>query len=182
MRRLTAGLVLLLVALSSVPLAPRALAAAGDGAPTIQQFLKIRTPGAPVLLPDGSLLLRDWPDGVFQLYRVTPKATPDGPSYKPGEATFTRLTNFPDGLAGFSVSPTGHDVVLLHAAGGNENTQLTLMDLTAPGYPTRPVLANPKVQASVNAWMLDGSAFVYTANDASAVSYTHLTLPTSDLV
>ena len=38
-------------------------ALAGDdsgSAPTIQQFLKIRTPGAPVILPDGSLLQRDW--------------------------------------------------------------------------------------------------------------------------
>jgi dipeptidyl aminopeptidase/acylaminoacyl peptidase len=140
--------------------------------PSIQQFLRIRTPGSPVVLPDGSLLLRDWPEGVFQLYRVTPKATADGPSYRPGEATFTALTHYPDGLSAFSVSPNGRWVVLLHALGGNENTQLSLLDLQAPaGAPTVPVLENPKVQASVNTWTRDGSAFVYSANDESPTDF-----------
>ncbi len=135
--------------------------------PSISQFLKIRVPGAPVVLPDGSLLQRDWPDGVFQLYRVTPK-TATSPSYKSGDVTVTRLTNYTDGLASFAPSRDGHWVVLLHAIGGNENTQLTLMDLTAPaGAPTVPVLENPKVQAAVNFWLRDGSGFVYTANDES---------------
>jgi dipeptidyl aminopeptidase/acylaminoacyl peptidase len=167
MRRNVASCLLLAVLLGGVFPAARVHADSGSAA-SIQQFLKIRVPGTPVLLPDGSLLQRDWPDGVFQLYRVTPKSTPDGSSYKPGEATSTRLTDFADGLAGFSVSPTGRHVVLQHATGGNENTQLTLVDLAAPaGSPAVPVLANPKVQANVNAWMLDGSAFVYTANDES---------------
>jgi hypothetical protein len=142
-------------------------AAPGRPAPTVEQFLKIRTPGSPTLLPDGSLLLRDWPEGVFQLYRVTPRSTASGPSYKPGEATFTRMTSYADGLSGFSVSPTCDRAVLLHAAGGNENTQLSLIDLHAPDKAPVEVLANPKVQASVDAWKLDGSSFVYTANDES---------------
>jgi dipeptidyl aminopeptidase/acylaminoacyl peptidase len=140
--------------------------------PSIQQFLKIRVPGAPAVLPDGSLLLRDWPDGVFQLYRVTPVTVAGAPSYKPGEATFTRLTNYPDGLASFSVSYDGRWVVLQHAVGGNENTQLSLLDLQAPaGSPTIPVLENPKVQASVNLWQRDGSGFLYTANDESPADF-----------
>ena len=49
-----------------------AVPAHASEAPTISQFLKIRTPGIPRLLPDGSLIQRDWPDGVWQLYRVTP--------------------------------------------------------------------------------------------------------------
>ncbi len=138
------------------------------GPPSIRQFLEIRVPGAPAVLPDGSLLVRDWPDGVFQLYRVTPRVAAGGPSYKPGEATFTRLTNYPDGLAGFTVSRDGRWVVLAHAVGGNENTQLSLLDLQAPaGGPTLPVLENPKVQAAVNLWLRDDSGFLYTANDES---------------
>jgi len=59
-------------------------------------------------------------------------------------------------------------VVLLHAVGGNENTQLSLLDLSAPaGTPAVPVLENPRVQAHVDAWKLDGTSFVYTANDES---------------
>ena len=167
MRRLAPGCLLLAALLPLSAFTARA-ASPGHEPASIQQFLRIRVPGTPVLLPDGSLLQRDWPDGVFQLYHVTPKATPEGPSYKPAEATTVALTDFTDGLAGFSVSPTGRHVVLLHAAGGNENTQLTLVDLSAPAGTARvPVVANPKVQANVNAWKLDGTSFVYTANDES---------------
>ncbi|MDX2130831.1 MAG: S9 family peptidase [Planctomycetota bacterium] len=147
--------------------------APGTSAPSIEQFLKIRAPGAPTLMPDGSLLLRDWPDGVWQLYRVTPaqgKGKADAaPSYKPGEATFERLTNYTDGLGGFSVSPDSRHVILMHAVGGNENTQLTHMD-PATGK-TRPILADPKVQASINAWLHDSSGFIYSANQDSPTDF-----------
>lgn len=79
------------------------VATAAD-APSVAQFLKVRTPGTPVLLPDGSLLLRDWPDGVWQLYRVTPKAPGPNASYAPGEVVRTQLTNFPDGVSSFSLA------------------------------------------------------------------------------
>ena len=151
--------------------APRSVCAAADSPsrPTIQQFLEIRTPGAPVILPDGSLLLRDWPDGVRQLYRVVPKSQGTaGPSYRPGDVTTLRLTDFPDGLADFTLSPDGRKVILSHARGGNENTQLTLLDpLAEPGKALTPLFSNPKVQATANAWLRDGSGFIYSANDES---------------
>ena len=135
--------------------------------PTIRQFLQIRTPGAPVILPDGSLLYRDWPDGVFQLYRAVPKDVAN-PNYAPDQVTVTKLTEYPDGLSAFSLSPDGKRVVLMHARGGNENWQLSLLDpLAGPGAPTTPILANPKVQASVNEWAHDGSWMIYSANDES---------------
>ena len=164
MRAPSAFTLVALVLLPGFVLAP----ATASSDATIEQFLRIRAPGAPVLLPDGSLLMRDWPDGVWQLYRVAPRGSGERASYRPGEATATRLTDFPDGLSGFSVSPDGAKVVLMHATGGNENTQLTLLDLgAAPGSATTPVLADPKVQASVNVWLRDGSGFIYSANDAS---------------
>jgi dipeptidyl aminopeptidase/acylaminoacyl peptidase len=170
MRRLALVLPILTVLLPawSAPLAAPAAGGSRSGA-TIQQFLKIRTPGAPAILPDGSLLLRDWPDGVRQLYRVMPKTRgTEAPSYRPGDATTLRLTDFPDGLAGFTLSPDGRKVILSHARGGNENTQLTLLDpLAEPGQGLTPLVSNPKVQASVNAWLRDGSGFIYSANDES---------------
>ena len=170
MRRLALATLTLWILLP-VSAALSAAAAATDppSRPTIQQFLKIRTPGAPVILPDGSLLLRDWPDGVRQLYRVMPKTSDTGgPSYRPGDATTLRLTDFTDGLAGFTLSPDGKKVILAHARGGNENTQLTLLDpLAGPGQGLTPLYSNPKVQASVNAWLRDGSGFIYSANDES---------------
>jgi len=170
MRRLALAVSILTVLLPAWSAPPPAFAAADSPSkPTIQQFLKIRTPGAPVILPDGSLLLRDWPDGVRQLYRIVPKSRgTEEPSYRPGDATTLRLTDFPDGLAGFTLSPDGKKVILSHARGGNENTQLTLLDpLAEPGKGLTPLYSNPKVQASVNAWLRDGSGFIYSANDES---------------
>lgn len=164
MRFLAALLVFATIAFSLVP-APAATAA---DAPSIAQFLKIRTPGTPALLPDGSLLLRDWPDGVWQLYRLTPKNPGPNASYEPANVTRTQLTNFPDGVSRFTLSPDGRRCVIMHARGGNENTQLSLIDPMAPGIaPLTPVLENPRVQASVNAWLRDGSGFFYSANDES---------------
>ena len=138
-------------------------------APSITQFLKIRTPGMPAILPDGSLLQRDWPDGVWQMYRVTPKNPGANASYEPGNVTRVPLTNFPDGVSAFSLSPDGKRCVIMHARGGNENTQLSLIDPMSPGIAAlTPVLANPAVQASVDAWLRDGSGFFYSANDESA--------------
>ena len=154
---------------SSPPPFPPSVGATGGTAPDVQRFLKIRTPASPSLLPDGTLLVRDWPDGIWQLYRVTPGTGADGaPSYDPAVSTRVQLTDFPDGLSGYTLSPDNRWVVLMHARGGNENTQLTLMDLTAPvGGGMRPVLDNPAVQASVNAWFRDGTGFIYSANDES---------------
>lgn len=169
MRRAFALLALIAVATGPAPLP--APASAADAQPTIQQFLKIRTPGAPTVMPDGSLLLRDWPEGVFQLYRVVPK-DPANPDYSPGNVRTLKLTQFPDGLSSFTVSPDFRRVVLSHARGGNENTQLTLLDpAAAPGSPTTPILDNPKVQASVNLWFRDGSAIVYSANADSPTDF-----------
>lgn len=153
----------LVVACSAIP----AWSAAAS-APSISQFLKIRAGGTPVLLPDGSFLQRDWPDGVWQLYRVTPKNPGPNASYAPNDVVRTQLTNFPDGIGAFSLSPDGKRCVIMHARGGNENTQLSSLDPMSPGIATlTPILANPAVQASVNAWLENSTGFFYSANDES---------------
>ena len=142
---------------------PASLAQASPGAPAdkgpgIERFVKIRTPGAPQTAPDGTMYFRDFPDGVWQLYAVK------GESIKPDHRG-KKLTNYPDGLAGFSMSDDGSKVLLSYAAGGNENTQIALLD-TKTGQITD-LLKNPKVQHAVNKWLPDFSGFLYTANDAS---------------
>jgi hypothetical protein len=87
------------------------------------------------------LLVIDRPDGVFQLYRITPKDAASPTALKTSEATSTRLTDFPDGLSRYSLSRDRKLVVLMHARGGNENTQLTLLDLATGS--TTAVLATP---------------------------------------
>jgi dipeptidyl aminopeptidase/acylaminoacyl peptidase len=165
MRRIATISRVILFTLVSAALAI-ALAGAAEQ-PSMEKFLKIRTPGSPVPLPDGSLLAIDRPDGILQLYRFVPAAPAGGgePSLAPGSATATKLTTYADGISDFSLSPDGKRLVLMYAQGGNENTQLVLTDpLAAPGTPTTPVLLNPKVQARVNQWLSDGSAFFYSAN------------------
>ncbi len=170
-RRLPIARVILAV-LAVLALAP-ALASAAEPA-SIEKFLKIRTPASPMPLPDGSLLAIDRPDGILQLYRFVPGAPAGGgqPSLAPGGASATKLTSFADGLSEFSLSPDGKRVVLMYAQGGNENTQLALMDsLAAPGTAATPVYQNPKVQARLNQWLRDGSAFFYSANAESPTDF-----------
>lgn len=166
--RAFAAIPLLAILAAAAPVPAPAAAAATDAAPSITQFLKIRTPAVPVMLPDGSLLQRDWPDGVWQLYRVTPKNPGPNASYAPGEVTRTQLTDFSDGVSSFSLSPDGKRCVIAHARGGDENTQLSLIDPLAPGIaPLTPVLANPRVRAAVDAWLRNSAGFFYSANDES---------------
>src|SRR5690606_4895646 len=72
--------------------------------PGIARFMKIRAPSNARLSPDGSLYVRDWPDGVNQLHRREPGADP--------ASAMTRLTDFRDGVSGFAVSPDGGSVAL----------------------------------------------------------------------
>ena len=77
------------------------------GRPTIEQFLKIRVPAGAALAADGTLYFRDWPDGIWQLYRVTPLAVSGGGrDYSPGKARIERLTDYKDGLAPFPSAAT----------------------------------------------------------------------------
>jgi dipeptidyl aminopeptidase/acylaminoacyl peptidase len=151
-------LVFALVVGLSVVAAGHAWAQPAAKASSIERFMKIRAAAAPTIAPDGTLYVRDWPDGVWQLYRVEGKeARPD--------AKMTALTSFRDGLAGYSLSYDGGRALLLHAVGGNENTQVSLLDVKSGAI--TPLLANPKVQHAVNLWLRDDSGFVYTANDES---------------
>jgi dipeptidyl aminopeptidase/acylaminoacyl peptidase len=173
MRRLLSLIATLVVvaAATATLVPPCAAQAAADARPSISQFLKIRTPRSPVPLPDGSLLVIDRPDGIYQLYRDVPKQPGSDQALRPDNVTRTKLTDYSDGLAAFSVSPDSKRVVLMHARGGNENTQLTLLDLAGGPSATTPILANPAVQAAVNLWLLDGSGIIYSANDESPTDF-----------
>jgi len=129
-----------------------------DVGPGIERFMKIRAPGAPRIAPDGTMYVRDLPDGVFQLYKV------EGDVVK-HDFKGTKLTTYPDGLAGFSMADDGSKLLLVHAVGGNENTQVSLYD--PKSGQTTEILKNPKVQHALNEWLPDFSGFIYTANDAS---------------
>lgn len=146
----------------SVSAPPKPAAASADTPRKIERFLKIRTPGSATIARDGTLYVRDWPDGIFQVYRV------EGPAAKPGVPT-TKLTNFPDGVSAFDVSPDGTKILLLHAVGGNENTQISLLEPKADGGKGRivPLLRNPKARFEEVTWLNDSRGFLYSSNDES---------------
>ncbi len=126
--------------------------------PSIERFMKIRTPGRPTILPDGTLYVVDWPDGVNQLYRSR-----DGKA-NATDGGLERLSNFKDGIAGYSVSPDGKRVLMTAAVGGNENTQISML---GDGNQALPITQNPKVQYALNTWLEDSSGFFFSGNDVS---------------
>lgn len=134
---------------------------AGKPIPTIEQFMKIRAPNSPTLAPDGALFVRDWPDGVNQLYKRAPGT--------PVTAPMVRLTDFEDGLNGYSLSPDGKTIILAAAAGGSEQDDLHKLDIATSTI--TPLLVNPKVVYSFNEWLSDSSGFIYTANDESSADF-----------
>jgi len=131
--------------------------AAPPSLPTIQQFVKIRAPGRPTLAPDGTLYVNDWPDGVRQLYRRAPGA--------PIAAPMDKLTDFADGLSGYSLSPDGRWIILSAAIGGSEQNDLHLLDTETDEI--RPLLSDPDIVYGFNLWLHDSTGFIYTANDDS---------------
>jgi dipeptidyl aminopeptidase/acylaminoacyl peptidase len=163
---LTAGLAPCALAQPAAKPAPapsaRATAQPGTDESTVARFMKIRTPASPHITRDGTLYVRDWPNGIWQLYRVEGKeARPD--------SKMTALTDFADGLSGYSVSDDGSRILLLHSTGGNEQTQISYLDPKTGSI--KPLVHNPKVQHGLNLWLRDDSGFVYTANDDSPTDF-----------
>ncbi|MFO0830315.1 MAG: S9 family peptidase [Phycisphaerales bacterium] len=135
-----------------------------DKGPGIEKFFKLRAPGAPALANDNTLYVRDWPDGVWQLYRVTGTNPTAGPGARPQQ-----LTNFTDGCTGYSLSHDSSRLLAMTAFGGNERLQVYLLDQNNPDPKTNltPLLINPEAVITPQVWLHDNSGFIYTANDAS---------------
>lgn len=134
------------------------VAAAGTVAvaeePSIQQFVKIKWPRAGRLAPDGTFYYIHNPDGLNQLY-----ARPSGGT------DARKLTDFPDGISSYSLSLDGKWIALTAAIGGNEQTDIYLMD-TSTGR-TRALFAHPDVVYGSVAWRRDSRGFAFKANDQS---------------
>ncbi|GJM19211.1 MAG: peptidase S9 [Phycisphaeraceae bacterium] len=151
-------------ALGSIALAMNASPALASD-PDIATYLKVRTPGTPDVAPDGSLYMRDWPDGVYQLYRRDAGESPHSQG--------TQLTQFEDGISGFTVSPDGSKLVIDASIGGSEQDDLFLLDPITREITT--LHSDPKVVYDHDAWLRDGSGFIYHANDESSTDF-HLYL------
>ncbi|MEM7227377.1 MAG: prolyl oligopeptidase family serine peptidase [Planctomycetota bacterium] len=132
-----------------------------DAQPSIEQFMKIRAPGQPKLASDGTLYVRDWPDGVRQLFRRKAGLSID--------AHLEPLTDFGDGISGFSLSPDESTIIVSAAIGGSEQNDLHRYDVATGELET--IFVDPNVVYSFHTWLRDSSGFIYGANDDSPADF-----------
>ncbi len=141
------------------PSQPSKPPSAGQAA-TIEQFIKIRWPRAVDLSHDGSMYFVHDPDGIRQLYKVPPGA---------GQDKAVKLTTFPDGISGYTLSEDGKWIAITAAKGGSEQTGLYLLETASGKLDT--LYENPNLVYESPVWRRDSKAFAYRANDESSADF-----------
>lgn len=129
-------------------------------AASVADFMKIKAPVGARLAPDGTLYFRHNVTGIYQLYQCAPGTRQEDAK---------RLTSFPDGASGYSLSPDGEWIVVWTSAGGNENTQLSLVRAETGAIET--ITDNPEVVHGGVVWRRDSKAFAYQANDQTPADF-----------
>ena len=118
-------------------------------------FLDIKAPVAGQLSPDGTLYYMNRAGQAYQLFRR---------DSQPGSEP-VRVSSFEDGVAGFTLSPDGKQVVILAGRGGDEQLDLFLMPTETLNI--RPLMVDRSVVYSSVVWKRDSSGFAFRANDRS---------------
>ncbi|MCB1060909.1 MAG: S9 family peptidase [Calditrichaeota bacterium] len=95
--------------------------------------------------------------GAAQVYRITESGWP------------YQLTTFPDGVEGFDLAHAGHVAVVSASVGGDENSQLYLMDSQTGRI--KKLTDNPKVQYGSVVWAKDDSKIYYTSNEENGTDF-----------
>jgi dipeptidyl aminopeptidase/acylaminoacyl peptidase len=98
------------------------------------------------------------PDGLNQLY-CRPSGSKDA----------VKLTDFPDGMAGYSLSEDGKWIVVAAAVGGNEQNGLYLLNTATRRL--RALYTHPDVVFDSPLWRRDSKAFAFHANDRSSSDF-----------
>jgi len=132
---------------------------AADGA-GIEPYIKMRWPGGADLAVDGTLYFVYDPDGIRQLHKVPPGGT---------QKDAVKLTTFPDGIGGYSVSDDGKRIVLTAAIGGSEQFSMYLLD-AATGK-IDPLFVNPQHVYAAPLWRRDSKVFAYRFNETSSADF-----------
>lgn len=127
-------------------------------APSVKQFVQMKWPVSGKLAPDGAFYYVHNPDGLNQLYAV-----------KSGGKAADKLTDFPDGMSGFSVSDDGKWIIVSAGVGGNEQNGLYLLD-TSTRRP-RALYVHPDVVYGSPLWRRDSKALAFRANDRSSSDF-----------
>jgi dipeptidyl aminopeptidase/acylaminoacyl peptidase len=119
---------------------------------TIQQYLNIRSAGAPALSADGKRLAYITNvTGTSQIWMI------DLPNGAPKQ-----ITNYEDNIGFMRRSPSGSGIVFGKARGGDENTQFFWM--ANDGSNVRQLTDDPKVRHNFGEWSKDGKKIYYASN------------------
>lgn len=128
--------------------------------PGIDPFIKMRWPGNAQLAPDETLYFIYDPDGIRQLYKLVPGQP---------QSEAVKLTNFADGIGGYSLSEDGRWIAITASVGGSEQSDLFLMDATTGAMQT--LFESPDVVYGGVVWRRDSQAFAFRANDANGTDF-----------
>ncbi len=119
---------------------------------TIQQYLNIRSASSPTISPDGKrLFYLTNVSGTSQVWMM------DLPGGSPKQ-----VTNYEDNVGFVRFSPTGNLVAFGKARGGDENTQLFVMD--SNGENIRELTSAPRIRHNFGGWSDDGSMIYFASN------------------
>ena len=122
----------------------------------IEPYIKIRWPGRVSLAPDQTMYYVHNPDGIRQLYVVPPGKT---------QKDAIKLTDFEDGIGGYSLSDDGKWIAITASVGGSEQADLFLMNAKTRKLET--LFSDPKYVWGSVTWRRDSKAFAYRANNLS---------------
>ena len=127
---------------------------------TIANYIRMRWPTSVRLSDNGALHFVHNPDGIRQLYTVPPGRT---------QAQAVRLTDFPDGIAGYSISDDGRYITVSAGKGGNEQNDLYMIKVGKNRVD--PLRVNPDVVYGSVVWRRDSQVLAYRANDTSPADF-----------
>ena len=122
----------------------------------IASFIKIRWPGGVSLAPDQTMYYTHNPNGIRQLYVVPPGKS---------QSDATRLTEFEDGIGGYSLSDDGKWIGITASVGGSEQADLFLMNAKSRRLET--LFTDPRAVYGSVTWRRDSKAFANRANNES---------------
>lgn len=120
---------------------------------SIKDFLEIKSSHSPSINFDGSyIVFLNNNSGTSQLYLFDRK-----------EDKITQLTDYADYIAGAVFSPTENIVIFGKAEGGNEKTQLFLLDITTKEV--TPLTTNTEVKYGFDGFSTNGKKILLSSNE-----------------
>jgi len=127
--------------------------------PDIDAFMQIGAAGSPQMhRSGGALYFTSNSSGVNQIYRLDP-----------GDRWPYQLTVFADGVSWYTLSPDGKHLIAGVARGGDENTQLWLLDARTGRCDL--LFDKPEVRYGQPAWTSDGRTIIYRSNEANGKDF-----------